>query len=481
MLVRLAHQILWGPLRLLFWLFADFKSSGLGRIAGASSPAIFVANHRSHFDPFLVGIALPWRLPFHGIHWLTNDAQFKRPIRQHTLRLLGAFPGNIHRAYSDILRRPMAELEQGRSVGVFPEWCYEGDLAALERMAHVVPLLAERTRRPVIPVFLSGIERAAWGRLFRRRLRIHITFGAPYRPGDAEPSDEIATAVNRLLLETRMRHLGVIHEEERRFWEDYGAFYGYLERADAYRDLLGAVARLLPEQISGAWVDLGSGSGAVVELLSGRSAPGARITATDHAAAMHEQLKARFPTGVGIQPLDLSEAFPFPPSSLDGITANLVLPYVIHYRGVTGDAALEQLLAELAASLKPGGTIIWSTPRENVKFVMAFLRSLPAVLRRDQRENLAYGPKILAQALQIQAKGRRGVYHFWDQTRIEAVMRRIGFDDVEITSAMAGQVYLVRGVKAAPIPQAAGANTPALLSNPRRTLARETLDELMTN
>lgn len=448
MLTAIVHRIAWIPLRLLFRLFANFEVFGLEHIRGVPPPAVFQANHHGPFDPFLVGIALPWGSKFHGIRWLTRDDEFKRPIRRHTLRLFGAFPGKVRKSWGKALEQPKEFIRQGRSVGIFPEWCYANDPYALERSRWILPLLSSDTGRSVIPVFLFGVERVTWWRLFRRKLHIHVAFGQPYELSKHSERRHIFKKAEQYLSRVRLDHLNRrIHEGERRFWEEYGSFYRYLERADAYQELIHDFGEMLPEHISGRWVDLGSGSGTVIELLLHRARGDAAITASDHNETMLAELRRRFPTGVTIAHVDLVARLPFPDASLDGVTANLVLPYVVHHEGAFGNLALERLLRDIRRILKPGGTLIWSAPKENVKFIAVFIASLPSILRGDQRENLLFGPKILRQALRIQTKGRRGIYHFLERKELIALSERIGFRELRIDRSMAGQVYILRATK----------------------------------
>ena len=448
MFVALLHNIAWIPLRFLFWLLADYQVFGAEKIREVKSPAIFISNHHGPFDPFLVGIGLPWFSPLHGVHWLTREDEFKRPIRKHTLRLFGAFPGNIRSGYEIALKVPLRYLAQKVSVGVFPDWCYNGDTLSLDRMQNVVPLLAEKTNRPVIPVFLYGVRHVTWWKLFTRQLKIHVMYGAPYYPQTGVSHTLIYEDVNKLLFQAKWNYLHeILHEGERTFWEKYGKFYHYLERADAYKNLISDFQNLLPESIHGMWLDIGSGSGQIVELLTARidhNAGKTHLIASDHSQTMLSHLRERFKDRIAIREIDLVEKLPYENNTFDGVTANLVLPYIVHHQGLYGVEVLEALFREIHQLLKPGGILVWSTPRRGVRFIFTFLASLRSILRKDQRENLKYGLRILRQARQIQAKGRRGVYHFLPRTMLVATLEQTGFKNIHVDRSMAGQVLIIR-------------------------------------
>jgi ubiquinone/menaquinone biosynthesis C-methylase UbiE len=262
---------------------------------------------------------------------------------------------------------------------------------------------------------------------------------------ESNSSERIYDDINTQLSRTRYTHLhDFIHTEEKKFWEEYGSFYKYLERADAYQELVSDFEKLLPDALGGTWVDLGSGSGQIVEFLASRREASASIIASDHNETMLSQLRTRVPSGVGVREIDLVHQLPFENGSLDGVTANLVLSYVVHHQGKFGNAAFRALLMDIHRSLKPGGTLVWSTPKLKVHFIMTFFASFHSIMRSDQRENIRYGWRILRQALRIEEKGRRGVYHFLSPGDLVRMLEEIGFKNIRVSRTMARQVNLIR-------------------------------------
>ncbi|MCM8823410.1 MAG: class I SAM-dependent methyltransferase [Candidatus Omnitrophica bacterium] len=71
---------------------------------------------------------------------------------------------------------------------------------------------------------------------------------------------------------------------------------------------------------------------------------------------------------------------PYPENFFDGIGANLVLPYVIDFCGKKGKEAFAGVLQELFRILKPGGHLVWSTPKAGANFFGFFWLLFPACL-----------------------------------------------------------------------------------------------------
>ncbi len=116
----------------------------------ADGPVLFVANHQSFLDPWLVSLAVaPRRLTHLARSTLFDGSWFERAIRY-----LGAIP--IDRGFGrDGLRRVLARLEAGDAVLVFGEGerTRTGDLQPLKPG---VALLAARAAVPIVPVGIAG-------------------------------------------------------------------------------------------------------------------------------------------------------------------------------------------------------------------------------------------------------------------------------------------------------------------------------------
>ena len=80
--------------------------------------AVIVApNHKSSFDPPIVGVAIKNRL----VHYMAKAELFKNPVFGWVLRKMGAFPvkrGTVDRM---AIKQAVRELKNGHVLGIFPE------------------------------------------------------------------------------------------------------------------------------------------------------------------------------------------------------------------------------------------------------------------------------------------------------------------------------------------------------------------------
>ena len=449
MLVKIAHFVTWPFSYLIFKFFNRFQVLGRQNIKGLKKPVIFISNHESYYDPFLIETGLSWFSSLYPVYYLANtDSKvFKNKLFGFFLRFYGAFPGRIGEGVNAAIIKPVKLLGMNKSVGIFPEWCYD-DEVGIERINRTIALTAINSGRPIIPVFIYGIFDGgiSWKKVLFKKREVKIVYGEPLYIKEGEEVDKAIELIQRSLLSTRLSFTRHFHKEESKFWNNYAQFYHYLEKSDSYKELLDSFGNMLPQEIKGNWVDFGSGSGSIVHLLAQRSRQNnGSILATDFDQTMLEQLNKKFSEfkNIRIKDLDISLSFSFPSEAFDGVTANLVLPYIIHHEGDIGKKSFEKILKEIYRILKPGGYFIWSSPKCGVNFSRVFFSSWRNILDYNNLEHLYYGPAILEQALKIQHKGRCGIYHFLKTEDLSDMLSRIGFKDIKFERSMSKQVDII--------------------------------------
>jgi 1-acyl-sn-glycerol-3-phosphate acyltransferase len=436
----------------IFKIFVKFEAIGRENLKEIKKgPAIFISNHECYFDPWIMGMGMPLsRFNLYPIYYMASDKLFKKKLLSIFLWLNGTFPGKVGSGVDKAMEQPSKFLKEKKSVAIFPEWCYETE-PEVSRIQDVISLLSIKNNIPIIPVFIYGIFDGgiSWKKVFSSGRSIKIVFGKPVYPQTNISKEEFQKMFNNSHTGTRVALIKSFHEEEKKFWSHYAKFYYYLERAEPYGDLMKEFSNNLPKIIRGKWLDLGSGSGAIVEMLNKKaeiSNSEHEITATDIEAKMLDYLTNRFKNNknIKIKELDLAKSFDLPKNNFNGVTASLVLPYLIHHEGEIGKKGFIKIFNGIFEILKPGGVFVWSTPKKGVSFLKVFLASWKNILDYKNLENIYYGPAIFKQALQIQNKGKREIYHFLDIKEIEKILKDIGFINISFSRSMAGQVDIIR-------------------------------------
>ncbi len=126
---------------------------------------ILAVNHRSNLDPVLAGYSCPRPLTF-----MAKSELFKNPLFGKLITALGAFP--VHRGSGDIgaIRSAFSILKSGKAMLIFPEGHRVKEGTRLKAQPGVA-MIAQRSKAPVIPVFIEG--------KYRWMSKIIIHYGKP--------------------------------------------------------------------------------------------------------------------------------------------------------------------------------------------------------------------------------------------------------------------------------------------------------------
>jgi 1-acyl-sn-glycerol-3-phosphate acyltransferase len=166
------YATLWCPCWAISQVWFRFRYKGRTNVP-KNGPVLLVANHQSHLDPVLVGLACPRRLKYLARHDL-----FFWPF-SWWIRALGAVPIDRSRSSFGGLKTTLKLLHQNEAVLVFPEGSrtYDGQL---QKMHSGFCLLARRSGATIVPVAIDG----AFGSMPRgstlpRPRPISLTFAPP--------------------------------------------------------------------------------------------------------------------------------------------------------------------------------------------------------------------------------------------------------------------------------------------------------------
>ena len=158
--------------RFLIWLLGRLELHGVENIP-RSGPVILAANHLSIADPVIVAAVLPRATVF-----MAKEDLREIPGMSWVIRNFGSFTVRRGAVDRDAIRRALEALEQGRSLGLFPEGTRSRSGALGEPHAGV-GMLALRTGAPVVPIGISGTDEVAPTKLLWRRPRLVVRVGKP--------------------------------------------------------------------------------------------------------------------------------------------------------------------------------------------------------------------------------------------------------------------------------------------------------------
>ncbi len=161
-----------------------WKIKYIGRERVPRRNVIFMPNHISHLDGFLVGKGF---FPQRKIHALADEKLFKHPLSSWFLSNLNAFPVRKGAKQIHVVKYAIELVKRGKDLLWFPE----GQRHKQPWMRTLNPgrlgagWIAHATRAPIIPVFIDGAELAmpvgkmpTKGPGFRK-IKITVEYGRP--------------------------------------------------------------------------------------------------------------------------------------------------------------------------------------------------------------------------------------------------------------------------------------------------------------
>jgi 1-acyl-sn-glycerol-3-phosphate acyltransferase len=171
------------------------------RVTGADllddpGAVVLLANHDSHWDPLVVGVAAPGT----QVQALAKASLWKNPVVARILDAMGQIPIERGRGDAGALAAAIERLEQGTCIGVFPEGTISRGqemraLSGAGRLALAVP-----SSRIVAASITGAVDIVR----FPRRPRITVDFFEP-AGGQPTPEESAIALTKRVMAEIRDR------------------------------------------------------------------------------------------------------------------------------------------------------------------------------------------------------------------------------------------------------------------------------------
>ena len=166
-------------IELMGHIFYKLSFEGLEYLKECDLPVIFVSNHKSWIDHFIIIAGALRRNNVVPIHVLVADDIYSRPIIGAVCKLLGAYPARYKTGLDVSLAPLIQELREGECVGLYPEGKINRGYNEFWPPRPGAAWLANTTHRQIFPMAIRGLENFSWPSLFFSRRKITISYGRP--------------------------------------------------------------------------------------------------------------------------------------------------------------------------------------------------------------------------------------------------------------------------------------------------------------
>lgn len=161
-------------------LFSSFKIISKQNLKGLERPLLIIANHRSLWDPFIIGTLFPFfSTKYLPIGFMVNDRYYKwlRPF----FWLTRSFPANRGKGLDVSLKVPRRILSSGGVFLIFPagQRHYLGRAPRPKRGAAVLAL--EMLWLNILPIYLNTVSCWSIKDFLLRRKSIKVAVGKSFK------------------------------------------------------------------------------------------------------------------------------------------------------------------------------------------------------------------------------------------------------------------------------------------------------------
>ena len=262
-------------------------------------------------------------------------------------------------------------------------------------------------------------------------------------------SEVIGDFLARNILEPEIRERLLLWKSEFEFWEKNTAIYPYMELGFHSRRLVETMEEFMEPRGGQIWLDAGCGPGKMSELIWSKSGSSVKKIIGIDIILKPAQQRAREIPALELEYGNLGERLRFSDQSFDGIVSNIAIPYTIEFEGIPGKEGIQLLFSELARVLRPGGQLIWSSPRPNMRTLIGFLVSVPDIVRNIRRiPNIPIiAVKLLKYSSELKRKGKQGAYTYLSPPEWDEILGKAGFVDSTWKFVFTHQVWVNRVYK----------------------------------
>ena len=187
-LYKVVHAVFAGPIRFVHRIRVTGRENEPHRGDGSY---LVICNHLTWRDPIFLCACLRQQQP----HFMAKKELFAVPVFRSMIRALGAYPVNRGGADVGAIRHTIRMLEDGKTVGMFPQGHrYNGADPRTTRVHAGAAMIALRAGVPILPVFIKVPDNR-----MRAFCRKQVIIGKPITPEEMQYDPEAPGEYDRIV------------------------------------------------------------------------------------------------------------------------------------------------------------------------------------------------------------------------------------------------------------------------------------------
>ena len=187
-LYKVVHAVFAGPIRLFHRIRVKGRENEPRRGDGSY---LVICNHLTWRDPIFLCASLRQQQP----HFMAKKELFRIPVFNWMIRALGAYPVNRGGADVGAIRHTIRMLEDGKTVGMFPQGHRNNGVDPRTTKIHAgAAMIALRAGVPILPVFIRVPDNR-----MRAFCRKEVIIGKPITPEEMHYDPEAPGEYDRIM------------------------------------------------------------------------------------------------------------------------------------------------------------------------------------------------------------------------------------------------------------------------------------------
>ena len=179
-------------------LFSSFKVTGRQNLQNLPQPLLIISNHRSFWDPLVIGTLFPFSSSYLPIGFMVADVYYNSPLRL-IFWLTNTHPTHKGEGLEVSLAAPKQILKAGGTFAIFPAGKRQHLGRRRKPRRGAAALALEIPNLIILPVYLKTVSNWNFKDFLFKKREVGVVVGQPFKlvqKTSSQNIDEVAEILN---------------------------------------------------------------------------------------------------------------------------------------------------------------------------------------------------------------------------------------------------------------------------------------------